>query len=920
MTADPSSRDDKLDTAMADYLAALEGGGRPDRAAFLAARPALAADLAPLLDEVEALYRASRQVTTDAVAGAAAPGLHPPARVGEFEVTRVIGRGGMGVVYEATDTKLNRRVALKVLPADAAIDPAARRRFLREAQAAAGLHHPHVVPVLTVGEADGVQYYAMPLIDGHSLDAVVRVLRDRAGLAADSGADEPASKAGLLATGLAGGFVGGAAPPGDTGRVLGNPRYLDEVVRLAHDAAAALGYAHANEVVHRDVKPGNLLLDVRGKVWLTDFGLAKVRPAAGAEATTAGPAGTLRYMSPEQAAGRAAEVDARTDVYALGLTLYELLTLRPAFAAGSHTELLRQVEAAGPPAVRRHNPAVSADLETVVQKATARDRCDRYESAAAFADDLARVRAGRPVTARRLTRPQLARRWARRHRRLLFGAGGAVTAGIVAGLAASTALLLAAYRVADAERTRATAREERMLALVEELVDTDRPLREVPGAQPVQRALARRNQEVLGLAADEPGASFRVRREAAQAALRLAVIESAAGDRPAATRAARDARNRGKVLVDTAAATRQDRLDYARSELLLGGTLLAADDQQGIDHLRRAADVYTGLDAQRPDDPAVLNHLGQLRARLAIADSLRGDHPAALALARGGLAVNQRLAARFPTGHPLSYSRLAESHLNVADVCCRAGRPADAEPHFEAAVAADADYAREMRATGSPRLFSFTAAGFFGAFLAGRGRHAEARERLDDCLRVATEQAALFPNDAVYVNMVRKCQVERGRVSLLENREDEARDWFVRAVGPPGRALPVEAIGPAGTVPLPGVVDPAALVAAAEAAFAGLPPDDQLRHRLALAYLRAGRPEAAEAILRRLVGVVPHELEQAALFRFYLALCQVRRGDAAGANATFAAADGCGWQAVVTSGAVPTARKEALDAIRASAR
>jgi hypothetical protein len=512
MSEDPADRDAALDRALAEYAAGLDAGHAGGRAAFLSARPGLAADLGPLIDSVETLHRAGREVLAGAseVGPVALPG--PDARLGDFRLVREVGRGGMGVVYEAVQEPLGRRVALKVLPAGGP-DARRRERFVREARTAAALDHPHIVPVFSVHETpDGVGFYAMRFVDGAALDAVVRALRARAGLGRDAAG--PGSTGDLLAAGLATGFVG-AAPPAAPGAVPrtphADPRFVRAAARLAADAAGALQYAHDRDVVHRDVKPGNLILDPRGHVWLTDFGLALARSAGGGE-TTGGRAGTLRYMSPEQAAGRRDLVDGRTDVYGLGATLYELLTLRPAVDAATDSELLRRVADADPTPARRLNPAVPADLETVVHKALAKAPADRYPTAAALAADLRRFLDGRPVLARPLSGPQRLWRWARRRRKPLGVAAAALAAGAVAGLAASGVWVYRAYRAEEAARQQAEgrqaaaeAREQLLLDLVALLDRSERVLMDIPGAQDQQRALVVKAKAVLALLADEPG-------------------------------------------------------------------------------------------------------------------------------------------------------------------------------------------------------------------------------------------------------------------------------------------------------------------------------------------------------------------------------------------------------------------------------
>jgi WD40 repeat protein len=321
--------------------------------------------------------------------------LRPPDVLGDFRLGREIGRGGIGVVFEATQISLRRRVAVKVLPPASLLDPRQLRRFEIEAQAAAALQHPNIVPILACGSERGVPYIAMRLIEGRNLAEVVTERRER-------------SSRGL--------------PP-------------REVADLGRQAAEALDYAHHNEVLHRDIKPSNLLVDAAGRLWIADFGLARVRGSS--DLTASGDViGTMRYLSPEQAKGRRGAVDGRSDVYALGATLYELVTLRQVFEGDDRAELLRRIIAEEPVSPRRLDPTIPLDLETIVLKAVAKEPAERYLTAGDLALDLTRFLAGQPIRARRLTWAARGIKWARRHWRAV-AAAGLMTAVMLIGLAAA---------------------------------------------------------------------------------------------------------------------------------------------------------------------------------------------------------------------------------------------------------------------------------------------------------------------------------------------------------------------------------------------------------------------------------------------------------------------------------------------------
>jgi tetratricopeptide (TPR) repeat protein len=313
-----------------------------------------------------------------------------PERLGEFRVIREIGRGGMGVVYEAVQESLGRHVALKVVQ-KVFLNAKRLQRFQREAQAVAQLHHTNIVPIFGIGEHDGVPFYAMQYIDGTGVDTLIANWRKS-----------------------------GAPAGADRWRF---------VAQIGKQVAEALEYAHGQGVLHRDVKPANLLIDAQHTVWITDFGLAKL---AGREELTASGdvVGTLRYLAPEALNG---QTDHQSDVYSLGLTLYELLTLSAPFGEVSPSELLRQVNESRPVRPRKLTPAIPRDLETIVLKAIAREPSDRYENAGALADDLNCFLQDWPIQARRATLPERFWRWQRRNR--LIAAMLLVTLAVVVGAA-----------------------------------------------------------------------------------------------------------------------------------------------------------------------------------------------------------------------------------------------------------------------------------------------------------------------------------------------------------------------------------------------------------------------------------------------------------------------------------------------------
>jgi serine/threonine protein kinase len=940
--APPVAADDpRVIGALDEYVAALEAGRRPDRATFLAARADIAEPLAACLDGLDLVHHAAAHLDPPA----ADVDLADAIPLGDFRLLRVIGRGGMGVVYEAEQLSLGRRVALKVLPFAAALDPKQLQRFKNEAQAAAHLHHPHIVPVHAVGSERGVHYYAMQLIDGRSLAEVIRDLRDEAGLPDPAPPDSGRSRL----PGATSAEPGAETRPGaalGTDHARPDREFFRRAARLGLQAALALEHAHQVGVVHRDVKPANLLVDTHDFLWVTDFGLAQFQGQAGLT-LTGDVLGTLRYMSPEQATGGPVGIDHLTDVYSLGATLYELLTLRPAVTGTDRAGLVRQILAVEPVPPRRLSPGIPADLETVVLKALAKDPGDRYPTAQALADDLERFLADRPVAA---TRPGVWRRlrkWARRHRPAV---ATAAVAGVLLLVTAVVALSVTTARIAreerrkdealgqakanleaaDRQRQRAERNSQRAFAAVNEV--TLAALEKVsrfPELGPTQRDLLEQALRSYRGFVQEGDPDPAARSETARAYALMAKVHAALDQPREAEAAGQKGIEAFERLTADFPADRAHRAGLADLHVWWGvhlgrnrGRVSAA-----ADHLGRAVALYEQLAAE--DRSAFRGPLATAYQLLAYhhtrasngdkreAERLYGaalklqeepdrtgqvDH-AGLAHTCNSLGLMHRLAGRPGAAEPLhrraldhagraapggraDRGELARSHFHLAAALWALGRREEAVGHVAEAVALRQADAADHPLSPGPLIELVPTYRDQAAMLARLGRRAEAAQAYDRADRQADRLATRFPDAPGAEREWIATAVAVLEFSAAADRPAAERSFQRLREFEPTRAEALNDLAwYLATNPDPCFSDPARAVELAGKAVVASPEEGTYWNTLGVARYRSGNWAGAVAALeesRRLLG------DQFESFNtFFLALSRWQMGDRGTARNTY---------------------------------
>jgi serine/threonine protein kinase/Flp pilus assembly protein TadD len=756
--------DPRVIQALDDYLAALEAGRRPDRRVFLARHAEIAEALAKCLDGLEFVQQAAPQLDQQLADQGSALSiitgdLTAKVPLGDFRIIQEIGRGGMGVVYEAEQLSLGRRVALKVLPFAAALDAKQLQRFKNEAQAAAHLHHTNIVPVFGVGCERGVHFYAIQFIEGQTLAQIIADLRMQRTDGKDGVADVSTREAGDLKSALTR-AVGAGATKLSLSPPFAPSAFFRTVAHLGLQVAEALEHAHQVGVVHRDIKPANLLLDRWGKLWITDFGLARFHTDIGL--TLSGDLlGTLRYMSPEQAVGKWIPGDHRTDIYSLGTTLYELLTLRPAFDGSNREELLAQISTQEPRRARQVSSEVPAELETIACKAMEKKPEERYGSARDLADDLRRYLEDKPILAKPPTLALRARKWSRRHKPVI----------ITTMVAAALALLLvigglvgaifwvtqeknrtqdalreakANFETAEANRRRAEANFQRALDALDRMLAPLKAheLAGSPKLEPVRRKILEDALQYLENFKQEYSSDPAVRPEMAQAYARLASINAALGHSDQAEIAYRQALDLFGRLHSENPVTADFRNDLASCSAQLGEILRRNPGRYGDSEsfFRQALIFWKDLISDFPGKASYREGQSETLHNLAYLLWTTDRIPEAEQTYQAALTGYVDLARDDPsTVKYRNYQGWVGNSIGVLQETT--GRPRDAEESFRRALDLFDPKEEGVKAERNRSLIHL------GLLLAQNGQFGEAEKAYRQLMRNAEEDAVRNPGD-----------------------------------------------------------------------------------------------------------------------------------------------------------------------------
>ena len=654
---------------------------------------------------------------------------------GNYELLEEIDRGGMGVVYKARQTNVNRIVALKMILSGSLAGSEEIERFQTEAEAAARLDHPNIVPIFDVGEHDGRHFFSMGYVDGQSL-------RD---------------------------YLRNTSPA---------PR---EAADLARTVALAIDYAHKREVIHRDIKPANILLDENGTPKVTDFGLSKVTDGRDDLTGTGRLLGTPSYMSPEQASGNKSQLGPLTDVYALGATLYEMLAGRVPFEAETTVETLKKVCSVDPVSPRSLNTGLDADIETICLKCLEKEPSDRYSSARALADDLARYLKDEPIIARQVSRRQRLVRWCKRRPAI---------AGLVGTLAAILLTLgpLTVYLAMTAKSDRSKIAEQQQRSnenldlariAVEQMVEQAEMLANIPQTEARQSDLLGQASDFYGKFVSQRPDDPKLLHEAALVHRSVGELFSLLGRSELSEKAFRSSITTLTKLVADHPNDKTHKLQLAESHIQFGLLLNSTKPQAALGEVERAVEIQTRLLESFPTDPIIQREMGKAFYNRGMIQSELGKTSAAETDYQSSIDLLKKLtdASSSPAAAKGPHRDLARALNNYGNLLKSEGRLDEANDRMREAVRLLAGETLDRKGREELAVYHNN----FSNHLASIGELDEAAAENEKAIDLLTELSDEFPRYPHLRSELANSFNSRGALAGRGKKLEDALSYFRQA-------------------------------------------------------------------------------------------------------------------------------------------
>jgi eukaryotic-like serine/threonine-protein kinase len=656
--------------------------------------------------------------------------------LGDYELLEELGRGGMGVVFKARQISLNRVVAVKMILSGLLASDEAVRRFRSEAENAARLGHPGIVPIFEVGEHEGLHYFSMAYVEGQSLSRMI--------------AEHP-------------------LPPREAARIMAL-------------TAEAVAFAHGQGVIHRDLKPANILIDESGKPRITDFGLAKRLDEDSSFSHSGAAIGTPSYMPPEQASGHSKRIDARSDVYSLGATLYAMLSGRPPFQADNPSDTCLQVIQQEPIPLRQLNPKVPRDLETICLKCLEKEPRRRYASAREYAEEIARHLRGEPIRARPVGPSERLWRWCKR-KPAVSGLAASAVFLLLAGVSVSAYFAVeAGTRAKEAviERDRADANFQKAREAVDKYFTgvSESELLEVPGLQPLRKSLLETALRYYNGFIEQQKHNPELQNELASAYLRVAEVTKEIGTKTEALNSAGKACEILRQLLEKSPGDPGFRSRLAKSlDTLANLQFQVGKSQEAEANYQEALKISETVAREKPENPAFQNLFAEICHDLGVFKNKTARLEEAISHLHQAVKIRERLSRKNPSEYKYRQD-LANDYNSLAALQMDEGRIKQSLQYHEQAVAMLAELSTRHPDILGPKRDLGSCLLVYGWALSAAGHNEEATAHFQNAVKIINELVEQNPSVTEFRNELAGVREGLGHLADKKAKRQEAMAHF----------------------------------------------------------------------------------------------------------------------------------------------